>query len=591
MVAGQEFTNNVLNRRHSPSNDDRFMKETANGYKDVEMNRVGTPKTASGNSTCSDSSGSGDSVGSKDDELDEGTPPHLNEHDKNNGQRGRDPSSLQEAESPVEQPDTSWIHHLKSNCKVLILGQVLSLLLASAGAAQATLHLDCGLSAPTFTMTIIYFGLAVIHIRILYWRHNRRETPITSAVDDDDDDDEDGVNMVLSPSSKNGVNGAQRALSPKGSDGRNQSSLTAEEDGDKNSRGRHSSPQYPTDGILLAPSTSEHNFFGLFPLHRSLWWYMMVAFVDVQANSITMLAYRYTTLTSVTVFDALAIPSAMTISRYWLGRNYQLMHYGGLAVCMAGVALNVLQDYEADKEDNANPDTQSLYPHKVQGDLCAISGGLLYGLMNVLTEVTVQDTGDAVEYLGMMGMFAFFIALTQSLLFEWTEILEFFGEDEAHSSSCSIRMGWMLFFTFTCVTMLNYAGASRFLMISEAAFFNLSLLTGDLWSVVFSIVAENIIPHPLFFLALFFVLSGVVLYEMAPSPTLPAEVKDYDGIHPTEEEEEEDDHIMMDHHRHRHHHLPVAAGKSTSRFIRDDDDDDFDQSNEGIEMKGSVVIS
>ena len=54
----------------------------------------------------------------------------------------------------------------------------------------------------------------------------------------------------------------------------------------------------------------------------------------------------------------------------------------------------------------------------------------------------------------------------------------------------------------------------------EAAFFNLSLLTGDLWSVLFSIVAERIVPQPLFFVALVFVLSGVVLYEMAPSPVM-----------------------------------------------------------------------
>lgn len=66
--------------------------------------------------------------------------------------------------------------------------------------------------------------------------------------------------------------------------------------------------------------------------------------------------------------------------------------------------------------------------------------------------------------------------------------------------------------------MLGYIGASRFLIISEAAFFNLSLLTGDLWSVVFSVVAERIVPQPLFFAALASVLSGVVLYEMAPSP-------------------------------------------------------------------------
>jgi solute carrier family 35 protein F1/2 len=597
MVAVQELTKASTPRHGGPSNN--MVKTNINGYKDVEMNLVSTPKTeSSGNSSSSESSGSDDSnnsLGSKEDDEEEGGNPNKNNSNNNDNQRGRDPSSLQEAESPVEQPDTSWIHHLQSNCKVLLLGQCLSLLLASAGATQATLHLSCGLSAPTFTMTTIYFGLAVIHIRILYWRHHHHhhhQDRVTSAANDDDDDDFDDVNVVLSPSSKNGIDSLQhRALSPKSNGGMHQSSLTPKENGDNNSSGAsQSSRQYPTDGIQQPP-TSQYSFFGLFPLHRSLWWYLMVAMIDVEANAITMLAYRYTTLTSVTVFDALAIPSAMTISRFWLGRDYQWMHYGGLAVCMTGVVINVLQDYQADKEDNANSDTEPLYPHKVRGDLCAIAGGLLYGLTNVLTEVTVQDTGDAVEYLGMMGTCAFFIALTQSLLFEWNAILEFFGEDGAYSSSCSLGQGWLLFFTFTCVTMMNYAGTSRFLMISEAAFFNLSLLTGDLWSVVFSIVAENIIPRPLFFLALVFVLSGVVLYEMAPSPSLPGEVKDYDGIHVTEEDDEDDDdhHIMMMDHRHQHHRTPIAIGKSSALFSGDDSDDD--ESDDGIELKESGIIS
>jgi hypothetical protein len=81
-------------------------------------------------------------------------------------------------------------------------------------------------------------------------------------------------------------------------------------------------------------------------------------------------------------------------------------------------------------------------------------------------------------------------------------------------------MGWWLLFVFAGVSIISYCGASSFLLLSEAAFFNLSLLMGDLWLVVFSVVAERIVPHPLFFLALLFVLSGAVIYKMAPSPVL-----------------------------------------------------------------------
>ena len=49
-----------------------------------------------------------------------------------------------------------------------------------------------------------------------------------------------------------------------------------------------------------------------------------------------------------------------------------------------------------------------------------------------------------------------------------------------------------------------------------------SLFSLFLWCplVIFSIFFEHIVPHPLFFLALVFVLSGMIMYEMAPSPVL-----------------------------------------------------------------------
>uniref|UniRef100_A0A7S1VNI3 Uncharacterized protein n=1 Tax=Grammatophora oceanica TaxID=210454 RepID=A0A7S1VNI3_9STRA len=139
---------------------------------------------------------------------------------------------------------------------------------------------------------------------------------------------------------------------------------------------------------------------------------------------------------------------------------------------------------------------------------------------DVLTEATVRSQNTIVEYLAMVGLFGFLFSLIQSLIFERNDILEFFGRDPDAFSTCSISKGWFLYALFVGVTVVGYVGGTRFLMLSEAAFFNLSLLTGDLWSVAFSVFAEKIVPRPLFFVALVFVLSGVVLYEMAPHPVV-----------------------------------------------------------------------
>jgi len=182
------------------------------------------------------------------------------------------------------------------------------------------------------------------------------------------------------------------------------------------------------------------------------------------------------------------------------------------------LVIHVLQDYESDHEDIVRRMT-SIRTNYAATCSPFYGRSFIYGLNNVLAEVTIHQAGETTEYLGVMGLFAFVLSLIQALIFEWQDISEFFGRSSS-GETCSPAMGWWLLFVFVGVTLMGYAGASRFLLVSEAAFFNLSLLTGDLWSVLFSIVAERIVPQPLFFVALVFVLSGVVLYEMAPSPVM-----------------------------------------------------------------------
>lgn len=384
-----------------------------------------------------------------------------------------------------------YCYNLRSHWKILMWGQVLSLLLASAGAAQATLHLSCGLSAPTFTMATIYFVLS-FHLILVVWRTKKQRKLRDSGVD--------AIFHTAGDNEEEEVSNTQPELTNNEDEG-NLSAVIS----------NSTCTDEPSSSSRL-----EYSFFGLFPLYRPTWQYAIIAFLDVEANAITIMSFRYTTLTSVTLFDALAIPSAIFLSKYFLRRQYTWVHILGVVTCMAGVGFNVLQDYESDHEDSASNDE---YPHKLRGDMFAITGGLLYGLNDVLAEVTIRQAGETTEYLGVMGLFAFVLSLIQALIFEWQDILEFFGRSSS-GETCSPAMGWWLLFVFVGVTLMGYAGASRFLLVSEAAFFNLSLLTGDLWSVLFSIVAERIVPQPLFFVALVFVLSGVVLYEMAPSPVM-----------------------------------------------------------------------
>ncbi len=87
-----------------------------------------------------------------------------------------------------------------------------------------------------------------------------------------------------------------------------------------------------------------------------------------------------------------------------------------------------------------------------------------------------------------------------------------------HASECSkgVTIGVMVgivasFYAF-------YVGLGRFLIVSEAALLNLSLLTADLWAVIFSVIDENQYPTGLFVASMIIIMLGVLIYESVPSP-------------------------------------------------------------------------
>jgi drug/metabolite transporter (DMT)-like permease len=226
------------------------------------------------------------------------------------------------------------IRHVSADWKILVFGQLLSFLLACGGAAQATLALDCNLSAPSFAIGLQYFVLSFSLIPV-YLQGRRQRT-----------EDHDRTQEILS------VNGGSN----------------------------HNNTGTPS-------SVAPYSFFlGRIPLQTPAWRYFLMAIMDVYANYFTVLAFKFTTITSVTVFDALAIPSAMILSRLFLSRRYTWIHLLGVASCMAGIVFNVLQDYEDDTNTGNDDAIARAYPHKLRGDCLAITGGILYGANNVLGE-------------------------------------------------------------------------------------------------------------------------------------------------------------------------------------------------------------
>lgn len=391
-------------------------------------------------------------------------------------------------------------HHVQAQWAVLVAGQILSFLLACGGAAQATLSFDCGLSAPTLSLALFYFCLSFCLVPMCNETCARKrairinhDLELQYATATQQKPSNSSSTQMRSPTSES-VNGA-----------------TVEPTTSAVDTSCNTSPTYPFFCGLIRLSTKPSMYIGM-------------ALLDVYANYFTVLAFKYTTITSVTLLDALAIPSAMILSRVCLKREYSWVHLCGAFLCMVGVILNVFQDYEDEvkykMKQQGNTDANEAFPHKLRGDIMAVLGGVLFGASSVVGEVAVRELGGPNEYVGMLGFFATIICTIQTLLIEKNDIADFFGrEDRAEGSMhCNQSTARVLLVVFVIINVVNYLGRAWFLQVSEAAFLNLSLLTGDMWSVIFSVFAEKILPHAFFYLALAITLSGVLVYEMAPSP-------------------------------------------------------------------------
>lgn len=113
----------------------------------------------------------------------------------------------------------------------------------------------------------------------------------------------------------------------------------------------------PKAGLIYG-SIKRHSLPGTnLKLHVPIWIYFIIALLDLEANYLTITAYRYTSITSVSLLDALTIPAAMISSRILLQRKYKLRHLFGVAICLAGLVLITYSDLEygtTGSEDNTD---------------------------------------------------------------------------------------------------------------------------------------------------------------------------------------------------------------------------------------------
>jgi solute carrier family 35, member F1/2 len=242
-----------------------------------------------------------------------------------------------------------------------------------------------------------------------------------------------------------------------------------------------------------------------------LGYYLGAALIDVEANFLIIQAYNYTSITSIMLLDCFTIPCAMGLSHVFLGCRYTYRHLYGVLLCILGLICIVISDLSSeDTMYGSSP---------FYGDLLCLLGSGLYAISNVCQEYLVKYH-DRDEYLGFVGSCGAVISLVQLLSLNFNQLRK-----TNFTSTVLVSISG-----FVSCLFLMYINTSAFLQHGDSTFFNLSLLTSDIYAVLFSYFFYGSLVKWLYFVAFALVASGLFIYHSADAPLLGGAVIAYSSV-------------------------------------------------------------
>ncbi|KAI9055156.1 hypothetical protein LZ554_000120 [Drepanopeziza brunnea f. sp. 'monogermtubi'] len=229
------------------------------------------------------------------------------------------------------------------------------------------------------------------------------------------------------------------------------------------------------------------------------WKYVILSFMDVEGNYFTVLAYRYTNLLSAQLLNFWSIVCVVILSFLVLHVRYKWAQIAGIFVCCGGMGLLLASDHITGSNGGSPPTM-------LKGDLFGLAGATLYGLSNVFEEWFVSKR-PMYEVLGMLGLFGIIINGITAAIFDRSSF--------QHAHWDGDVAGYLVGYTF--ILSLFYTLAPLILRMASAAFFDISLLTGNFWGVIIGIKVFHYSIHYLYPIAFVLIILGLITYFLAGS--------------------------------------------------------------------------
>ncbi|KAI4197783.1 MAG: hypothetical protein LQ350_005688 [Teloschistes chrysophthalmus] len=228
------------------------------------------------------------------------------------------------------------------------------------------------------------------------------------------------------------------------------------------------------------------------------WKYIILSFLDVQGNYFTVLAYRYTTILSAQLINFFAIVMVVIISFLFLHVRYHITQIAGILICIGGVGILIASDHITGASNPLNPISKG---DQVKGDLFALLGAACYGLSNVAEEFLVSKR-PLYEVIGQLGFWGMIWNGAQAGIFD---------KKSFQTATWNGKVGGYLT-GYTLILALFYSLAPIMFRLASAAFFNISLLTGNFWGVCIGVKVFHLHIHWMYPIAFVCIVGGLLVY-------------------------------------------------------------------------------
>lgn len=248
-----------------------------------------------------------------------------------------------------------------------------------------------------------------------------------------------------------------------------------------------------------------------FQLSAEWWKYAGVALIDIGANYFSLLALKFTSITSWSLVQPFSFVAVVPLSLWLLHAKYNWRHLMSGIVAIGGLVILLLSDLEGGKSSEQHSAHMVLL-----GDIFAILGAILYGSNSALVEAILKGKAPQCEVLGMLGSFGCVYGF--SIAFLLGEI----SVDMFPKSTVPI---------YTAASVLSNFGAYSLGMFvlkhAGAAVFEISFLATNLWSIFWKLTVMHSFHTQLigFIVSFAMIVSGVTCFTLSGDPNNPSELK------------------------------------------------------------------